>query len=184
MGYQRSLALQGWAVPGMAAPILLSRAQGHSLGAGSQPAPSLPAPSQEPEQSFAELSFHGIPAWSTHRASPCRIPKEPCEKPVLQTGIKSALPVPSALKGWECREGSLGLEVAHLIWEQILSCKAFQHGRVGSRNGNDGQEKTNDQKEQQRRFVCGELSWKNHLSAADAALEAQKIPIISTAGKG
>lgn len=146
MGYQRSLALQGWAVPGMAAPILLSRAQGHSLGAGSQPAPSLPAPSQEPEQSFAELSFHGIPAWSTHRASPCRIPKEPCEKPVLQTGIKSALPVPSALKGWECRGGSLGLEVAHLIWEQILSCKAFQHGRVGSRNGNDGQEKTNDQK--------------------------------------
>lgn len=55
------------------------------------------------------------------RASPCRIPKELCEKPVLQTGIKSTLPVPSALKGWEGR-GGLGMEVAHLIWEQILSC--------------------------------------------------------------
>lgn len=42
--------------------------------------------------------------------------------------------------------GSLGLEVAHLIREQILSCKAFQHGRVGGRNGNDGQEKTNYKK--------------------------------------
>lgn len=39
-------------------------------------------------------------------------------------------------------------------------------------------------KEQERHFVCGELSWKNHLSAADAALEAQKIPIISTGVKG
>lgn len=40
----------------------------------------------------------------------------------------------------------MGLEVAHLLREQILSCKAFQHGRVGGRNGNDGQEKTNDKK--------------------------------------
>lgn len=44
------------------------------------------------------------------------------------------------------QEGGLGLEVTHLIREQILSCKAFQHGRVGGRNGNDGQEKTNDKK--------------------------------------
>lgn len=56
MGYQHPLELQGWAVLGMAAPALLGTAfqgvlipfpaQGPSLGAGSQPAPALTAPSQ------------------------------------------------------------------------------------------------------------------------------------------
>lgn len=39
-------------------------------------------------------------------------------------------------------------------------------------------------KKEQRHFLCGELLWENHLSAADAALEAQKIPIISTGVEG
>lgn len=76
--------------------------------------PSSFAGETPPEQSFAELSFHGIPggtrspARSTHGVSPWRIPKEPCEKPVLQTGIKSNLPVPSTPKDWECRRGGWG----------------------------------------------------------------------------
>lgn len=56
------------------------------------------------------------------------------------------LPSPFYSEGLGVQEVGLGLEVAHLIREQILSCKAFQHGRVGGRNGNDGQEKTNDKK--------------------------------------
>lgn len=74
MGYQHSLALQGWAVPGMAAPILLGTAFQGVLdpipSTRTQPGsrePACPIPDSSftgetlPEQSFAELSFHGIP---------------------------------------------------------------------------------------------------------------------------
>lgn len=88
-------------------------AQGHSWEQGAS-LPHIPDSSftgeTPPEQSFAELSFHGIPggarspARRTHRVFPWRIP----EKPVLQTGIKSTLPVPSAPKDWECRRRGWG----------------------------------------------------------------------------
>lgn len=148
-------------------------AQGHSLGAGSQPAPPLTAP---PQGRPCLSSPHGIPGGARQpRASPCRIPKELCEKPVLQTGSKSILPVPSEGLGVQWGFG-VGVRSSD------PGTNPFLQGRVGGRNGNDGQEK-NDKKVTTEAF-CGELSWKNHLSAASAALEAQKIPIISTSVKG
>lgn len=75
MGYQHSLALQGWTVPGMAAPILPGPALWGVLdpipstrtqpGSREPACPIIPDSSSTgqtlPEQSFAELSFHGIP---------------------------------------------------------------------------------------------------------------------------
>lgn len=124
MGDQHSLALQGWAVSGMAAPILLGTAFQRVLdpipSTRTQPGsrePACPIPDSSftgetlPEHSFAELSFHGIPGGEELTRQPRALTgllpagsQRSCVRNQFSK-LGSNPPSQSLLKGWECRVG-------------------------------------------------------------------------------